>query len=140
MAFKLGKDAKLYYKTGGYTGGGSFVELANVKDNDLKMISERADVSTRGNAGFKAEVGAQKTLELSFQMVWDTADTGFTTLRDAFLNNTLLGFKCLDAAAGTGIQFDGMVVEFSRSEPLTEAQMASVVVVPTYSVNPPVAV
>jgi len=78
MAIKLGMDARLNFKTGGQGGGGAWTELANVKDVTLSLETGEADVTTRANSGWRATVATLKEATVEFEMVWDTADAGFT--------------------------------------------------------------
>jgi hypothetical protein len=133
MAIRLGLDAKLYVNSS---------EVTNCRDLTLSLEKATADVSTRGNNGWRAMVGALKDATLEFQMVWDTADANFTTIKDAFLNNTNLYVSVEDGGgaygAGSGLQFTGMVENFSRNEPLEEALTVDVTIRPTYDpANPP---
>ncbi|MEL6741063.1 MAG: phage tail tube protein [Planctomycetota bacterium] len=87
MAIRLGMEAVLNYKTGGQDGGGSWVELANVRDVTLSLEAGEADVTTRANSGWRAVVATLKEASVEFEMVWDTADAGFGAVKDAYLNN-----------------------------------------------------
>lgn len=78
MPIKLGMEAKIYYKAGGQGGGGSWTELTNVRDVTLSLETGEADVTTRANAGWRATVATLKEASVEFEMVWDTADAGFT--------------------------------------------------------------
>lgn len=137
MSIKLGMDAKLYYKTGGQGGGGNWTELTNAKDVTLNLEKGEADVSTRANSGWRATVGTLKEASVEFEMVWDTADAGFTAIKDAFFNNTMIGLQVLDAAAGQGLQADFSITNFTRAEPLEEALTVSVTAKVTYSATAP---
>ena len=55
MGIKLGMEAKLYRNTGTYALP-TWVELTNVKDLTLNLEAGEADVTTRGNAGWRATV------------------------------------------------------------------------------------
>jgi len=140
MAVKLGLDAKLYRNTGTFPAP-VWDEIKNVKDVTLNLEAGEADVTTRGNAGWKATVATLKDGSVEFEMVWDTADTDFAAIRDAFLNKTPIDLAVLDGdvtITGTqGLRADFMVTKFTRSEPLEEAITASVTVKPTYSPNAP---
>jgi len=70
-------------------------------------------------------------------MVWDTADAGFTAIKNAYLTNAPIGFQVRDGAGGQGLQGDFMITAFSRSEPLEEAIRVSVTAKVTYSETPP---
>ena len=62
MAIKLGMEAKIYYKVGGQSGGGSWHELTNVRDVTLSLETGEADVTTRANLGWRATVGTLKRM------------------------------------------------------------------------------
>ncbi len=137
MAIKLGMDAVLNYKTGGVGGGGSWTELSNVKDVTLSLETGEADITTRANSGWRATVGTLKEASVEFEMVWDTADAGFTAIKDAFFNNTEIGLQVLDGAAGSGLEADFSITNFSRSEQLEEALTVSVTAKVTYAGTAP---
>ena len=137
MAIKLGMDAVLNYKTGGVGGGGSWTELANVKDVTLSLETGEADITTRANAGWRATVGTLKEASVEFEMVWDTADAGFIAIKDAFFNNTEIGMQVLDDASGSGLEADFSITNFSRSEQLEEALTVSVTAKVTYAGTAP---
>ena len=137
MAIKLGMEAKLFYKVGGQGGGGGWTELANVRDVTLSLEAGEADVTTRANQGWRATVATLKEASVEFEMVWDTADAGFTAIKDAYLGNDMIGLQVRDGATGQGLQADFMITAFSRSEPLEEAITVSVTAKVTYSTTPP---
>lgn len=137
MAIKLGMDAVLNFKSGGVGGAGSWVELANVKDVTLSLETGEADITTRANAGWRATVGTLKEASVEFEMVWDTADTGFTAIKDAFFNNAVIGLQVLDGPAGEGLEADFSITNFSRSEQLEEALTVSVTAKVTYDGTAP---
>jgi hypothetical protein len=73
MAVKLGLDAKLYRNTGTYAAP-VWNEIKNVKDVTLNLEAGEADVTTRGNNGWRATVATLKDGSIEFEMVWDSAD------------------------------------------------------------------
>jgi hypothetical protein len=137
MAIKLGMEAVLKYKTGGQAGGGAWTALGNVKDVTLNLETGEADVTTRANAGWRATVGTLKEASVEFEMVWDTADAGFTAIKNAFFNNAVIGLQVLDGTSGQGLQADFSITNFSRSEALEEAITVSVTAKVTYSATAP---
>jgi predicted secreted protein len=137
MSIKLGMDAKLFHKVGGQGGGGSWTELTNVRDVTLSLEAGEADLTTRANSGWRATVATLKEASVEFEMVWDTADAGFTAIKNAYLNNDMIGLQVLDGDAGQGLQADFMITAFSRSEPLEEGITVSVTAKVTYSATPP---
>ncbi|GIW85731.1 MAG: hypothetical protein KatS3mg108_0055 [Isosphaeraceae bacterium] len=140
MAVKLGLDAKLYRNTGTFASP-AWNEIANVKDVTLNLEAGEADVTTRGNAGWRATVATLKDGSIEFEMVWDTADADFAAIRDTFLNRGAMEFAVMDGPMNVpgsqGLRATCMVTNFSRNESLEEAITVSVTVKPTFSVNPP---
>ena len=137
MAIKLGMEATLNYQVGGQAGGGGWLELTNTKDVTLSLEAGEADVTTRGNDGWRAIVATLKEASVEFEMVWDTGDAGFDAIKDAYLGNDIICFQILDGDSGEGLQADFMITSFSRSEALEEAIMVSVTAKVTYSTTPP---
>lgn len=140
MGVKLGMDAKLYRNTGTYASP-TWNEVKNVKDVTLNLEAGSADVTTRGNGGWRANIATLKDASLEFEMVWDTADDDFTAIRTAFLGNSTVEFAVLDgpvATAGSqGLRATMAITNFSRAEPLEEAIKVSVTAKPTYADHPP---
>lgn len=140
MGIKLGMDAKLYRNSGTH-GTPTWVELSNVKDVTLNLEKGEADVTTRANSGWKATAATLKDASIEFEMVWDTADAGFTAIQEAYFDNTTVELAAMDgpiATAGSqGLRASMMITNFSREEPLEEAISVKVTAKPTYSANPP---
>ncbi|NUQ48544.1 MAG: hypothetical protein HUU27_01290 [Phycisphaerae bacterium] len=53
-----------------------------------------------------------KEATVEFEMVWDTADAGFSAIKDAYLGNDPIGLQVRDGAGGQGLQADFMITEF----------------------------
>ena len=140
MGVRLGRDAKLYRNTA-TPGTPVWNEITNVKDVTLNLEAGEADVTTRGNAGWRATVGTLKDGSIEFEMVWDSANDDFTAIRDAFLHRGAVEFAVMDgdmATAGSqGLRAICMITNFSRNEALEEAITVSVTAKPTYAVVPP---
>jgi predicted secreted protein len=135
MAYKLGMDAVLKYGTAGTTAN---TALASVRNVTLNLEKGEADVTTRGNGGWKATVATLKDASVEFEMVWDTADAGFTAIKNSYFNNTAISLLILDAATGgQGLDADFMVTKFTREEPLDEAIVVKVTAKPTLSTRSP---
>lgn len=137
---KLGMEAKLYRNTGSYAAP-TWSEMTNVKDLTLNLEASEADVTTRGNAGWRATIAALKDGSIEFEMVWDPTDAGFTAIQDAYFNNTTLEFAVMDgdvASTGSqGLRATMSITKLTRSEPLEQAITVSVTAKPTYSANAP---
>jgi TP901-1 family phage major tail protein len=140
MSVKLGLDAKLFRNTGTY-GTPAWNEIKNVRDVTLSLEAGEADVTTRGNNGWRATVATLKDGSIEFEMVWDSEDDDFTAIRDAFLNKSAVELAVMDGdiltTGSQGLRASFMVTSFSRNEPLEEAITVSVTMKPTYSANPP---
>lgn len=140
MARKLGMAAKLYLNTGTYEAP-TWVEVTNCKDLTLNLEKGEADVTTRGNGGWRATTGTLKDASVEFDMIYDTEDTNVATLEDAFFDGTSVGVAVMDGpidqATSKGVRAEMEVFNFSRSEALEEAITVSVTLKPTYSVNAP---
>lgn len=137
MAIRLGMEAKLLYKAGGQAGGGSWTVMGNARDVTLNLEAGEADVTTRANSGWRATVATLKEASVEFEMVWDTADAGFTAIKNAFFQNAPIGLQILDETAGQGLQADFSITNFSRNEALEEAITVSVTAKVTYSATAP---
>lgn len=140
MGVKLGMDAKLYRNLGSYETP-TWAEVKNVKDVTLNLEAGEADVTTRGNAGWRANIATLKDASLEFEMVWDTDDDDFSAIRQAFLSSGAVEFAVMDGDIETegsqGLRATMAITGFSRSEPLEEAISVSVTAKPTYADNPP---
>jgi len=128
MAIRLGMEAKIYHGAAGST---ATSELTNVKDVTLNLETGEADVTTRGNQGWRATVGTLKEGSVEFEMVWDSDDTGFTAIKNAYFNNTPIALAILDHENGEGLDADFSITNFSRNEPLEEAVTVSVTIKPS---------
>ncbi|MCL4193205.1 MAG: hypothetical protein KJZ87_15825 [Thermoguttaceae bacterium] len=140
MGVKLGMEAKLFRNSGSYASP-TWAEMDNVKDLTLNLEAGEADVTTRGNNGWRATVASLKDGSIEFEMVWDTADAGFTAIQQAYFGNTPVEFAVMDGpitqAGSQGLRASFSITKFSRNEPLEEAVTVSVTAKPTYSDNPP---
>jgi len=140
MGVKLGMEAKLYRNSGSYSTP-TWVEMPNVKDLTLNLEAGEADVTTRGNNGWRATVATLKDGSIEFEMVWDTADAGFTAIQQAYFGNTPIEFAVMDggitASGSQGLRATFSITKFSRSEPLEEAVTVSVTAKPTYAEHAP---
>lgn len=123
-----GMFAVLMFKAGGVADPGAWAELTNVRDLTLTVEAGEADVTTRGNSGWRATLATLKEGTLEFEMVWEPGDAGFEAIKDAFLTGTVVGLAALDSAgaAGEGLVADFSITNFSRAEPLEEAITVSV--------------
>jgi len=139
MAIVLGLNAKAYIKDPlaaarlAWPATGSapdLNELTNVTDVTVNLSKSEADITTRTSGGYRATVGTLKEGEISFDMLWDTADPRFQEVFDAWDNSTSLSCAFLDGDSATadtqGLWADFAVITFEKQEPLEEAQRVSV--------------
>lgn len=142
MGARLGLDAVLYRNNGGTFAAPVWVEIDNVRDLGLNLSKAEADVTTRGNNGWRALVGTLKTAEIEFEMVNpDVADADLEAIRDAFMDNTDILFAVADDDITTpGTQYFKswmQVFKYERAEPLEGAQLISTGIKPTYNTDAP---
>ncbi|NBB84212.1 MAG: hypothetical protein GVY28_12510 [Alphaproteobacteria bacterium] len=121
--FILGMNGKLYHGTSGST---ATTEITNVQDVTLQLEAAEADVTTRGNSGWRATAATLKEATLEFTMLWQPSDSAFAAIRDAFLNSTDIALLALDQASGEGLDADFTITSFSRGEPLEEGMTVDV--------------
>ena len=140
MAIKLGLDARLYRNTG-TPGRLLFEPVENVRDLTLNLETGEADVSTRGNDGWRASLGTLKDASIEFEMIWDGEDVDCIVLKDAFFTGSPIELLVMDGDAGDvdsqGLLALCQITNFTRSESLEEAVTVSITAKPTYSSSPP---
>ena len=140
MAVLLGLNMKLYRNSGSFATP-TWNEVGNVTDLTFNLDLERADVTTRSNNGWRAQVGTLNDGSIEFDMFDDDADTELAAIETAFINRTPTEFAVLNgdvATSGTkGWRLTCAVLSFTRNEPLTEAVSFSVTLAPTLSANAP---
>lgn len=140
MGNKLGLDAVLYRNTGTYESP-AWNEVPNVKDLTLNLEAGEADVTTRGNNGWRATVAALKDGSIDFQMVWDSGDADFSAIKSAFFNNSTIEFLVMSGdisdPESEGLRATMSITKFTRNEPLEEAITVDVTAKPTYADNAP---
>jgi hypothetical protein len=140
MSIRLGLEAKLYRNTGSL-GSSLWQPVNNVRDVTLNLETGEADVTTRGNSGWRAGIGTLKEASIEFEMVWDTEDVHFAAFKDAFFSGSPIELMVMDGDASLadsqGLQAVCQITNFTRSEALEDSITVSVTAKPTYSVSPP---
>jgi len=136
----LGYQAKAYINTS-TTGTPSWTEISIIRNVTLNLEKGEADVTTRGAKGWKEVLPTLKEASIDTEAVWDTEDTLFGKLLDAFLNDTNLEFLFLDGDVKTtgsqGLRAVCGIFKFSRDEQLDGALLANVSLKPTYGAVKP---
>ncbi len=140
MAYVLGMNAKLYYNTGSYASP-TWTLISNVRDLTLNLERGDTDITTRGGGGWRQSVATLADGSIDFGMVWDTADTVFTAIKNAFVNNTTVEFLALDGLQATtgsqGLRATMAITSFSRNEGLEDALTVDVSAKTAYADNAP---
>jgi len=140
-AFQLGMNAKLYKSSTLLDGDTdtpdtvTWSEIDNCKDLTLNMEKGESDVTTRANDGWRATAGTLKEASVEFEMQWQPGDTGFSSIRDAFLNDTEIAMLVFDGDVNEnenqGLAANFVILNFSRNEPLEEAMTVNVTARPS---------
>lgn len=154
MGAKLGSNAKLYrLSTGtratwnatigadGFThvgaAPGALDEVPNCQDVTIPLEDDKADVSTRGNNGFKAYLNGLTDAPITINMVYDPSDADMLAFLKAKMKKETIALAILDGDKATtssmGLWADFSVFKFEKAEPLNGAQTVNVEVAPGYS-------
>jgi len=128
--FVLGMNAGLYQGIAGAVAPGSMTKVDNVRDVTLQMEAGEADITTRGNGGWRATAPTIRECTVEFQMVWKPGDTVFDAIKTAFLTAGTVALAVLDQLASVsgaqGPLGDFSILNFTRNEALEEAIVADV--------------
>ena len=126
--FLLGKSGRLYQGAEA-AALGALSEVAYVRDVTVTMEAGEADVSNR-SSNWRGTMATMKDCTVEFEMLNKPADAGLAALRTAFLNGTCVEIAALDqaktVAGAEGPKGAFAVTNFSRGEPLEDAQTISV--------------
>lgn len=138
MANKLGMECKLYVDSTPLSNGpsgASWSEVTLAKDVTVNLEASEADVTARGNSGWRATRAALRDASLEFELVWDPTDTVVEDIRDAYLNGGEIALAAMDGDIATvgseGFVANFYVTGFNRGEPLEEAVTVSVTAKPS---------
>ena len=128
--YVLGMNAGLYQGAAGATDPATMTEVENVRDVTLSLEAGEADITTRGNSGWRATAPTLRECSVEFQMVWKPGDAVFDAIKSAFLTAATVALAVLDQKSGVsgaqGPLGDFSITNFSRNEALEEAIVADV--------------
>ena len=128
--YVLGMNAGLYQGTAGATDPATMTEVENVRHVPLSLEAGEADITTRGNSGWRATAPTLRECSVEFQMVWKPGDTVFEAIKNAFLTAATVALAVLDqkssVSGAQGPLGDFSITNFSRNEALEEAIVADV--------------
>ena len=96
QTFVLGMNAKIYQGAAG-ADLATVTEMSNVKDVTLTLEAGEADVTTRGNQGWRATAPTLRECTVEFEMLYKPGEAGFEAIKTAFLSN---GSICLAVLTG----------------------------------------
>lgn len=134
----LSEDAKLYYNTGSYASP-TWTLICNVKDLTLNMSNDETDTTTRCGGGTREYIAGLTDISITFNMLYDPADTPWEAIRAAFMTKASLEFLCLDglvATAGSeGLRATMVVTSFNITQTLGDTIMTDVTLRPTPNAN-----
>ena len=123
MAIVLGMDCKLYV---GVAGTKATTEMQDVKNVTLNLEKGEADVTTRGNNGWRKYVGTLKEASLEFDLLYNNAQNSeYKQLLNAYLNGTTLSLF-VGESASDGLDADWTITGFNKTQDLEDASAVSV--------------
>ncbi|QDU33049.1 Phage major tail protein 2 [Poriferisphaera corsica] len=127
--FILGMNAKIYRGPAG-SDLSTLSEMSNVRDVTLNLEAGEADVTTRGNQGWRATAPTLRECTAEFGMLWKPGDAGFDAIKTTYLTSSSIALAVLTGekeGSGTeGPRGDFSITNFSRNEPLEEGVTVSV--------------
>jgi predicted secreted protein len=113
--------------TAGYdaviTAGGDIIGKG--QDSELTINKTPIDTTTRDSGGWKEWTHGLKEVDMSIAQLYIPTNAGLLTLRDAFLNDTLLAVTYVDAN-GFGWSGNIIVIGLGNPQPLDGAVMMPV--------------
>ena len=137
MGDKLGMECKLYYDStplSNGASGASWTELDKAREVTVNCEASEADVTSRGNSGWRATRAALRDASLEFELLYDPADAGYEAIRDAYLGGGKIALAAMDGDVATvgseGFAANFYITAFNRNEPLEEGVTVSVTAKP----------
>ncbi|MDO5554355.1 MAG: phage tail tube protein [Planctomycetia bacterium] len=95
-------------------------EVKNVQDVTVTLSAGEADITTRGNRGWRQTVPTLRECTIEFTMLYLPGDTTFDTLHEAFESGDTV------AVSVEGISGQFGVTNFSYEQPLEDAVKVNV--------------
>jgi hypothetical protein len=138
--FTLGKDCKLYRSAALLSAtvtpdNATWLEADIVRDLANDLTTGEADITTRGNNGFKASAATLKAGGIDFEVLWRPGDAQFDALLAAWTGSTEIAMMALDGSKDVvgkqGLAGNFVVTNFTRPENLDDAVKSSVSIRPS---------
>ena len=127
----LGLDCKLYHDDVANWDTPAATEIVEAVDvNQPGITKNMVSLASRGSKGWDVKGAAMRSMDVSFGYLYTAGgDTVLDTLRDSFLNNTVLVFFVLDGPIEgltdrtvEGFRFPGIVSEYPINQELEDGQ------------------
>jgi len=127
---RRGIDACLYRNLGTYAAP-NWSEVGNLRDVTVNRSKQKADATTRANAGWAASVGTLKEGSIDAQMtVKRTADAHFEAFEDSYNNSTPVELLILNGpiteSGVTGLRATFEVMDMTENQPMGDIQTADI--------------
>jgi hypothetical protein len=121
MAEILGMDCKAYRNTG-TVGSPTWDLIECIKDLTVNLDHSTTNVTTRGSGGWEMLALVLKQGSIDAGLLYDTEDTDFQALMDAWTAKTKIHMSFMDGPIATvgsqGLRAMFQVQSFPREEPL----------------------
>jgi len=128
MATKVGYEGALYYNSG-TSGSPIWVEIDTTRDVTLNMSANDVDDTSRTTNGWRSRLQGLKEWGADFEMVYNTANTAWQKVREAFIDGTVIEILILDGDISVddneGLRGNAFVTDFTKEEPLEDVQSNS---------------
>lgn len=121
-----GRDAKLYYRSGGSYASPTWSEIKRIGDVTVGHEKSTSDLAIRETPNDKVSVGGLKfPISFTYYKRRAVSDTIHAALLASFLNNTVLDIAAMDQAiatvGATGLRGPYVVTKFERGEPVNDS-------------------
>lgn len=133
MGYKIGVDCKAYRNSGTWANA-TWSELTDVSEATINQERGEAELVARGfsEALFFSAIMRRG---VDFQLVYNSGDTDYEAIKDAFHNNTLIDLAFLDGNVNTngtqGFRAEFNIFQFNVPQPLEEGSVVDVTVRPS---------
>lgn len=124
--YRMGNEGKLYWGPAGSVPASVIGKVEKVKVNAKRKT---ATIEVR-EVDCEMALFGNKQITLDIDMPWNSSDAGLLAIRNAFINNTAIGLKALDAASGLGADGDFGIDTFDHDQPLNDGQKVTIKATP----------
>lgn len=123
MSSTVGHECFLYYNTGTQQSP-TWSAIDTVRDVNLTLSSNEVDDTSRTTQGWRSKLPGLREWGADFEMIYDTSNTPWAAIRDAYLAGTAVEILALDGDINVdgkqGLRGTVFVTEFTRAEPLED--------------------